>query len=128
MKALDYEAQQLRRMMTADYDANEQVTGTFLSDYGAAARSIDAALQALVRKCAQTTEIRRSVCRETLCCMILWQSMKLLGVEHVKPQLLTALAGKIGYAEARRLIDQDEAELREAAEMAELAAGPDDDV
>jgi hypothetical protein len=125
MKALDYEAQHLRRMTTADYDDNEETLDTLLTDYGAAARAIDAALQALVRKCERTAEIRRSVGGETLCCMILWQSMKLLGVEHIKPQLLTALAEKIGYAEARRLIDQDEASSREAAEMAALAGEPD---
>ena len=74
---------------------------------------------ALVNKCATTKEIKRSVTRETLCCMTLWQAMEMLGVEHIKPQLLTALAGKIGYAEARRLIEKEETELREIDEMIE---------
>ena len=107
-------------------DDDDQEPDTFLPDHAAAARAINAALHTLHRKCARTAEIKRSVTRDTLCCMVVWQAIEMLGIESTKPTLLTALAAKIGYAEARRLIDQDERELREAEDMAQFQEAEDE--
>jgi hypothetical protein len=86
------------------------------------ASTVGAALIALFRKCARTPEIKRTATRETLFLMLLWQSMEGLGVEHIKSDLLQILAGKVGFDEARQLIDRAEADWRLGEEAACEAA------
>jgi hypothetical protein len=97
-----------------------QTTESCLQDYAAATRAIDTALRALFDKCARTKEIKRSVTRETLCCTVLWQTIRMLDVEHVKQELVAILAEQVGFTEARQLIDAREAEKRAAAAAALL--------
>jgi hypothetical protein len=86
-----------------------------------------AAVLGMVKKITRRRDFKRgrecfAFNRTSLCFAIIWQAIEALGDKDTRPDLLKALTHHLGYAEARRLIDEDEKEMREFEEMAREAS------